>query len=116
MLLTFNERSLTVVLFEMNNESLDFCEYETENRDLNHSLLIRSLFTKITLDENYKRLCSCFSICIKTIFIICFIISDDRSIINLSLRLMIVFNLFRNECNNFKFEKSSSLEFESKLF
>ena len=40
MSLILNERSLTVVLFKMNNKSLDFCEYETENRDLNDYLLI----------------------------------------------------------------------------
>ena len=56
MSLTFDERSLTILLFESNNESLDFCEHEAKKRDLNNYLLIRSLFTKITLNNNYKKL------------------------------------------------------------
>ena len=40
MLLYFDKRSLTVVLFEINNKSFDLCEYEIENRDLNDCLLI----------------------------------------------------------------------------
>ena len=40
MLLTLDERSLTIVLFKMNNEWFDFCEHKAENRDLNNCLLI----------------------------------------------------------------------------
>ena len=40
MSLILDERSLTVVLFEMNNKSIDFYEHEIENRDLNDHLLI----------------------------------------------------------------------------
>ena len=105
MSLIFNERSLTAVLFEMNNKSFDFCEYKAKNHDLNNCLLIRSLFTKITLNENCKRLCSYFLTCIKTIFIMCFIMSDDRSIISLSLHLIVAFHFFYNERDNFEFEK-----------
>ena len=35
--------------------------------------------------------------------------SDDGSIINLSLRLIIAFDLFYDERDDFEFEKSSSL-------
>ena len=104
------------MLFEINNESFDLCEHEAENRDLNNYLLTRSLFTKITLNENYKKLCSCSSIRIKIIFTIYFIMNDDRLIISLSLRLIVAFDLFRNERNDFESKKSSSLEFESKSF
>ena len=100
----------------MNNKLFDLCEHEAENRDLNDCLLTRSLFTKITLNENCERLCSCFSTRIKIIFIMCFIINDDRSIINLLLRLIITFNLFCDKHDNFESEKNSSLEFESKSF
>ena len=40
MLLIFNERSLTIVLFKINNKSFDFYEHEVEDRDLNDCLLI----------------------------------------------------------------------------
>ena len=116
MLLIFNEQSLTVMLFKMNNESLDFCEHETENCDLNNCLLIRLLFTKITLNENCERLCSYSLTRIKTIFTMCFIMNDDRLIINLSSRLIVAFNLFHDKRDNFEFEKNSSLEFKSKSF
>ena len=116
MLLILDERSLTAVLFEMNNKLFDFCEHKAENRDLNNYLLIWSLFTKITLNENYKKLYSCSLTRIKIIFIIYFIINDDRSIINLSSRLIVVFNLFRDERDDFEFKKSSSLKFKSKSF
>ena len=105
MLLILNERLSTTVLFKMNNESLDLYEYEAENRDLNDYLLIRSLFTKITLNENCERLCSCSSTRIKIIFTIGFIISDDRLIINLLSRLIVIFNLFRDERDDFEFKK-----------
>ena len=111
-----DERSLTTVLFKMNNESFNLCEHEAENRDLNDYLLIRSLFTKITLNENCERLYSCFLIYIKTIFTMCFIMNDDKSIINLLLCLIVAFNLFRDERDDFKSEKNSSSELESKLF
>ena len=42
--------------------------------------------------------------------------NDDRLIISLSLRLIIVFNFFHDKRDDFEFKKSSSLEFESKLF
>ena len=42
----FNERSLTAVLFKMNNKSFNHCEHEVENRELNDCLLIRSLLQK----------------------------------------------------------------------
>ena len=116
MLLTFDERLLTVMLFKMNNELFDFYEHEAENRDLNDYLLIRLLFMKITLNQNCERLCSCSSTRIKIIFTICLIMSDDRSIINLLSRLIVVFNFFRDERDDFESEKSSSLEFESKSF
>ena len=91
MSLIFDERSLTVILFEMNNESFDFCEHEAENYNLNDYLLIRSFFTKIMLNENCKKLCLYSSTSIKTIFTICFIMNDDRSIINLLSRLIVAF-------------------------
>ena len=116
MLLIFYKRSLTTVLFKMINESFSFCKDETKNRNLNNYLLIRSLFTKVTLNENCERLCSCFSTRIKNFFIIYFIMSDDRLIISLSLRLIIVFNFFRDERDDFEFKKSSLLKFESKSF
>ena len=116
MLLIFYKRSLTAVLFEINNKSFDFCEYEVKNRNLNNCLLIRSLFTKITLNKNYKKLCSCSSTRIKIIFTMCFIMSDNRLIISLSLRLIIIFNFFHDERNNFKFKKNLSLKFKSKSF
>ena len=40
MLFILDERSLTAVLFKMNNKSLDLYEHEAENRDLNDYLLI----------------------------------------------------------------------------
>ena len=116
MSLTLNERSLTAVLFKINNKSLDLCEHEAKNRDLNNCLLIQSLFTKITLNKNCERLFSCSSTRIKIIFTVYFIISDDRSIINLSSCLIVAFNFFRDEYNNFESEKSSSLKLESKSF
>ena len=97
MLLIFNKRSLTAVLFKMNNKSFNFCKYKTEKRDLNNYLLIRSSFTKIKLNNNYKKLCSCFSIRIKITFTMYFIISNDRSIINLLSRLIIAFYFFCDE-------------------
>ena len=100
----------------MNNKLFDFCEHEAENRNLNDCLLIRSLFTKITLNKNCEKLCSCFSTRIKTIFIMCFIMNDGRSIINLSSRLIIVFNFFRDERDDFEFKKNLSLKLESKSF
>ena len=111
-----DERLLTVVLFKINNKLFDLCEHETKNHDLNDYLLIRSLFTKITSNDDYERLCSYSLTRIKTIFIIYFIMSDDRSIIDLSSRLIIAFNLFRNKYDGFEFKKNSSLEFESKSF
>ena len=114
--LILDERLLTVVLFKMNNKSLNFCENELENHDLNDCLLIRSLFTKITLNENCEKLCSCSSIHIKIIFIICFIMSDNKSIINLSSRLIVAFNIFRDERDDFEFKKNLSLKFKSKSF
>ena len=78
MLLILDERSLIVVLFKMNNKSFDRCKHETKNRDLNNCLLIQSLFMKITLNENYEKFCSCSSTRIKTIFIMYFIINDDK--------------------------------------
>ena len=42
--------------------------------------------------------------------------SDDRLIINLSSRLIVAFDFFRDERDGFEFEKSSSLELESKSF
>ena len=116
MLLTFNERSLSIMLFEMNNESLDLCKYEAENCDLNNYLLIRSFFTKITLNENYKKLCSYSLIRIKIIFTICLIMSADQLIINLSSRLIVIFDLFRDERSDFEFKKNSLLKLESKSF
>ena len=116
MSLIFNGRSLTAVLFKINNELFDFCEHEVENRDLNNYLLIRSLFTKITLNENYERLCPCSSTRIKTIFTMCFIMNDDRSIISLLSRLIVAFNLFYDERDDFESEKNSSLKLESKSF
>ena len=93
------------MLFEINNELFNLCEHETENRDLNDCLLIRSFFTKITLNKNCERLCSCSLTRIKTIFIIYFIMNDDRSIINLLLCLIVIFNFFRDESDDFEFEK-----------
>ena len=107
MLLIFDERSLTVVLFKMNNKSFNICKHETEDRDLNDYLLIRSFFTKIMLNENCERLCSYSSIYIKTIFIICFIMNDNKLIILLSSRLIIVFDFFRDRCDDFEFKKNS---------
>ena len=106
MSLIFNERSLTVVLYEMNNKSFDFYEHEAENRDLNDYLLIQSLFTKIMLTKNYKRLCSRSLTRIKIIFIIYFIMNDNRLIISLSLRLIVAFNFFRDKCDDFEFKKT----------
>ena len=40
MSLILDERSLTVVLFKINNKSFDLCEHEAENCDLNNYLLI----------------------------------------------------------------------------
>ena len=114
--MTFNERSLTVVLFEMNNELFDLYEHEVENRDLKDYLLIQLLFTNITLNNDYKRLCSCFSTRIKIIFTIYFIMSDDRSIINLLLYLIVAFDLFYDECDDFEFKKNSLLKLKSKSF
>ena len=116
MSLIFNERSLVTVLFEMNNKSLDFCKHEEENRDLNNYLLIRSLFTKITLNENCEKLCSYSLTRIKIIFTMCFIMNDDRLIINLLSHLIVAFNFFRDERDDFEFEKNLSLKFESKSF
>ena len=116
MLLIFDERSLAAVLFKMNNKSFDFYEHEIEDHDLNNCLLIRSLFTKITLNENCEKLYSYSSTRIKTIFTMCFIINDDKLIINLSLCLIVVFNFFHDERDDFEFKKNSSLELESKLF
>ena len=42
--------------------------------------------------------------------------SDDRSIINLSLRLIFVFNFLYNERDDFEFKKNSSLKLKSKSF
>ena len=105
MLLTLDERSLTIVLFKINNESLNFCEHEAENRDLNDYLLIRLLFTKTILNENCEKLRSCSSTRIKIIFTMYFIMSDDRSIINLSSRLIIAFDLFCDEPDDFEFKE-----------
>ena len=116
MLSIFNERLLKVVLFKMNNESLDFCEYKTKNRDLNNYLLIQSLFTKIILNENCEKWYLYSLTRIKIIFILCFIMSDDRSILNLLLRLIFGFNLFHEERNDFKFKENSSLKLELKSF
>ena len=116
MLLILDERLLTAVLFEMNNKSLDFYEHATKNRDLNNYLLILSFFTKIMLNENCEGLYSCSSTRIKIIFIMCFIINDDKLIINLLPRLIILFNYFYNTCDDFEFEKNSSLEFKLKSF
>ena len=116
MSLTFNEQSLTTVLFEMNNKSFDLCEHEAKNRDLNDYLLTRSLFAKITLNKNCERSSSCSSICIKIIFTMCLIMNKNRLIINLLLRLIVVFNFFYDKCNDFESEKNSSLKFESKSF
>ena len=115
-LLILNEQSLTIVLCKINNESFDFCKHETENYDLNDYLLIQSLFTKIMLNENYKRLCSCSLTYIKIIFIMYLIINDNRFIISLSLYLIVVFNFFYNERDDFESEKNSSLKFKSKSF
>ena len=97
----------------MNNELFNLYKYKTKNCDLNDYLLIRSLFMKLTLDENYKRLCSCSLTCIKIIFIIFFIMNDDRLIINL---LIVIFNFFRDEHDDFEFKQSSSLKLQSKSF
>ena len=114
MLLIFNERSLTAVLFKINNKSFNFCKHETENRNSNNYLLIRSLFTKITLNENLKKLYSCSLTRIEIIFIIYFIMSDNRLIINLSSRLIIIFNFVNDKRDDFKFKKSLSLKLELK--
>ena len=114
MLLNLNERSLAVMLFKINNKLFDFCEHEIENRYLNNCLLTRSFFTKIILNENCEKLCSYFSTRIKTIFIMCFIMSDNRLIISLSLRLIVGFNFFCDERDDFEFKKNSSLKLESK--
>ena len=116
MSLTFNEQLLTVVLFKINNKSFDLCKYEAENRNLNNYLLIRSFFTKITLNENFKRLCSCSLTRIKIIFTIYFIMNDNRLIINLLSYLIIIFNFFRDKRDDFEFEKNSSLKLELKSF
>ena len=115
-LLIFDERSLTIVLFKMNNELFNLCEHETEDCDLNDCLLTRSLFIKITLNEIYKRLCSCFSTRIKIIFTRWFIMNNYRLIISLSLRLIVAFDFFRDEHNDFKSKKNSSLKLKSKSF
>ena len=116
MSLIFNEWSLTVVLFELNNKSFNLCEHEAKNCDLDKYLLIRSFFTKIILNENCERLYLCSSTCIKIIFIIYFIINDDRLIINLLSHLIVIFDLFRNERDDFESEKNLLLKFESKSF
>ena len=40
MSLILDERSLTAILFEINNELLNLCKHETETCDLNDCLLI----------------------------------------------------------------------------
>ena len=100
----------------MNNKSFDLYEYEAKNRDLNDCLLTRLFFTKITLNENYEKLCSCSSTRIKIIFTMCFIMSDNRLILDLLSRLIIVFDLFYNKHDDFEFKKNSSLKFKSKSF
>ena len=45
-----------------------------------------------------------------------FIMSDDRLIINLWSRLIVILNFFRNERDDFEFKKNSSLKLESKSF
>ena len=116
MLLILDERSLTIMLFKINKESFNFREHGAESRDLNNCLLIRSFSTKVMLNENYERICSCSSTRIEIRFTMYFIMSDDRLIINLWLRLIVTFDLFRDERDNFEFEKNSSLKFESKSF
>ena len=46
----------------------------------------------------------------------CFIMNDDRLIISLSSRLIVAFNFFRDERDDFKSKESSLLELESKSF
>ena len=46
----------------------------------------------------------------------CFMMNDDRLKINLSLFLIIVFNLFRDERGDSNFEKNSSLKLKFKSF
>ena len=116
MSLTFNKQLLKTVLFKMNIKSFDLYKHEAKDRDLNDYLLIRSLFTKITLNENCKRLCSCSLTRIKIRFIIYFIINENRSIISLSSRLIVAFDFFRDKRNDFEFKKNSSLELKSKSF
>ena len=114
MALILDKRSLAAVLFKINNESLDLCEHEIKNCDLNNCFC--SFFTKMTLNEDCERLCSCSSARIKIIFTMCFIMSDNRSIINLSSRLIVVFDFFYDERDNFKFKKKLSLKLKSKSF
>ena len=111
-----DERSLTIVLFKINNKSFDFSEHEAENRDLNDYLLIRSLFTKIILNDDYEKFSSYFSTRIKIMFMMYFIMSDVRLIIYLLLCLIVAFNFFRDERNDFEFKKSLLLKFKSKSF
>ena len=42
--------------------------------------------------------------------------NDNRSIINLLSRLIVIFNFFYDERDDFEFEKNSSLKFELKSF
>ena len=42
--------------------------------------------------------------------------NDDRIIINLLLRLIVAFDLFRDERDDFEFEKISLLKLESESF
>ena len=93
----------------MNNESLELCEYKTKKHDLNNYLLTRSLFTKTTLNDDYEKLYSCFLTRIKIIITTCFIMSDNRSIINLLSYLIIAFNFFCEKRDDFEFKKNSSL-------
>ena len=116
MLLILDERSLIVMLFKTNNASFYLCEHEAKKRGLNDCLLIRSLFIKVTLNDDYERVCSCFLTRIKTIFIICFIMNDDRLIISLSSRLIVIFNFFLDKPDSFESENNSLLIFESKSF
>ena len=45
-----------------------------------------------------------------------FIMSDNRLIINLSSYLIVAFDFFRNERDDFEFKKNLLLELESKSF
>ena len=42
--------------------------------------------------------------------------NDDRSKINLSLRLIVAFDLFRDKRNDFEFKKNLLLKLKSKSF